>query len=186
MRPLLSEKAREVFLYGCSGKWYKGGDPMKYMSVDRLSDFEFHDAEIELVSFAEHQLIVQAQYLNVHQDAAQNPFETDMQIDRARMVFEGFDCISYEPGRAWHTDEKGKLYTDEPQKILLGDDARRRFLEQLNVGLTLYDFYIQEEKTYVLDAMAIEPFFTVCVTFDRVVIEWDEYQAQAWYVPKKG
>ncbi len=159
---------------------------MKYASVDRLSDFEFHDAEIELVSFTEHQLIVQAQYLNVHQDAAQNPFESDMEIDRARMTFDGFDCISYEPGRALERDEHGKWHAPEPQVILFGDDARCRFLEQLNAGLTLYDFYPQEGKTYVIDAMAIEPFFSACVTFDRVVIAWDEYKAEAWYVSKEG
>lgn len=159
---------------------------MKYISVDRLSDFEFHDARIELASFTGHQLTVQARYLNVHQDAAQNPFESDMEIERARMTFDGFDCISYEPGRALERDGQGQWRASEPQVILFGDDARCRFLEQLNAGLTLYDFFPQDGKTYVIDAMAIEPFFTACVTFDRVVIAWDEYKAEAWYVSKEG
>lgn len=167
-------------------EWYKGGDRMKYTSVDRLSDFEFHDAEIELVSFTGTQLIVQAKYLNVHHGTEQNPFETDMEIERARMAFEGFDCISYEPGRAWQRDENGRLYADEPQVILLGDDARRRFFEQLKAGITVYDFYLEEGKTYVLDAMAIEPFFTVCMTFDQVVVTWDDFRKEAWYTAGRG
>ena len=154
---------------------------MKYISVNRLPDFEFHDAEIVFDSFVNHQLAVKAYNLNIHKNTEQNPFETDMEITCARITFEGFDVISYEPDRAWQTDENGKLYSNEPRVILSDDDAHCRFFEQLKTGITVFDFGIKEGKTYFIDALAADPFFTVCFTFDRVVIAWDEYKKEAWY-----
>lgn len=154
---------------------------MKYISVDRLFEFEFHDAEMVLDKFDDHQLTVIVRYLNIHKDAEQNPFETDMEIESARITFEGFDIISYEPGRTWQKDEEGSLYSDEPQVILSGDDAHYCFLEQLKTRITIYYFDINEGKTYFIDAMAKDPFFTVCVAFDRATVEWDNYKQEAWY-----
>lgn len=152
---------------------------MKYISVDRLFEFEFHDAEMVLDAFDNHQLTVIVCYLNIHKDAEQNPFETDMEIESARITFEGFDIISYEPGRTWQKDEEGRLYSDEPQVILSGDDAHYRFLEQLKTRITIYYFGINEGKTYFMDAMGKDPFFTVCVAFDRAIVEWDNYKQEA-------
>lgn len=42
---------------------------MKDISVNRLSDFEFHDAEIAFDSFGNNQLAVTARYLNIHKEA---------------------------------------------------------------------------------------------------------------------
>ena len=69
---------------------------MKYISVNRLSDFEFHDAEIVFDSFINNQLTVKVNYLNIHKNTEQNPFEIDMEIESASITFEGFDIISYE------------------------------------------------------------------------------------------
>lgn len=77
---------------------------LKYIFIDRLSDFEFHDVEITLDSFINNRLTVKANFLNIHKSAEQNPFQTDMEIESARITFEGFQIISYEPGRAWKKD----------------------------------------------------------------------------------
>ena len=90
---------------------------MKYISVNSLSDFEFHDAEFAFDSFVNNQLTVIAYYLNIHKNTEQNPFVTDMEIERACITFEGIDIISYEPGRAWQKDESGRFYSNEPQVI---------------------------------------------------------------------
>lgn len=159
---------------------------MKYISVNRLSDFEFHDAEIVFDSFINNQLTVKVNYLNIHKNTEQNPFEIDMEIESASITFEGFDIISYEQGRAWQKDKNGKFYSNEPQIILSDDDAHCRFLEQLKTGITIFDFDIKEGKTYFIDAIAADPFFTVCFTFNGVVIAWDDYKKEAWYTSREG
>ena len=67
---------------------------MKYISENRLQDFEFHDAELLSISFINDCLTLEADYLNVHSDAIQNPFDVDMEIEKAVLSFSGFKVYS--------------------------------------------------------------------------------------------
>ncbi len=158
---------------------------MRFVSLNRLSDFEFHDAEFTLDVFNDNLLRVKANYLNIHKNTEQNAHETDMEIASAFITFEGFNLLSYEPGRTWQQDENGEFYSTEPQIILTDDSALSRFSEQLDSGITILDLGIKEEFTYFIDALAKDPFFTVCFTFKSVRIEWDEYKKEAWYTSTK-
>lgn len=158
---------------------------MKYISVDKLSDFEFHDAEFTLDFFANNCLRVKVDYLNIHKDAEQNPCETDMEIARAFITFEEFKLLSYEPGIAWRQEKNGEFFPAEPQIVLYDDAAYSRFSEQLDAGLIIFDLGIKEGITYFIDAMSKDPFFTICFTFKSVRVEWDEYKKEAWYTSFK-
>ncbi len=158
---------------------------MRFVSLNRLSDFEFHDAEFTLDVFDHNLLRVKANHFNIHKNTEQNSHETDMEIASAVITFEGFNLLSYEPGRAWQKDENGEFYSTEPQIILTDDSALSRFSEQLDSGITILDLGIKEEFTYFIDALAKDPFFTVCFTFKSVRIEWNEYKEEAWYTSKK-
>ena len=157
---------------------------MKYTSIDHFSDFEFHDAKIRLISFVNDHLLVEAKYLNIHKNAEQNPFETDMEIACARIGFEGFHIVSYKPDPTWKTAEKGKPVPDEPQVIFCEAEALRRFLAQLKMGISIFDFDTTEANTYFIDALTSNSFFTVCFIYDRLLIEWDNYKGEAWYTQK--
>ena len=154
---------------------------MKYISNNRLFDFEFHDAVLTFESFIDKRLIVQADCLNIHKDAAQNPFETDMEIASARLSFDEFDTQSFELLRAWKKDKNGQFYTDEPQIVYLGDEGKSLFIEQIRKGIIVFDLGKKDEAVYYLDASS-QPFFTVCFSFGKVSIEWDDYKKPAWYV----
>jgi len=159
---------------------------MKYLSDNKLSDFEFHDAEFTLDSFDNDRLIVNAVYLNIHKDAEQNPHETDMEIASARITFSEFKLLSYESGRAYKQDENGNYYTDEPQIHLIGDAASERFSKQLKAGLTIFDLEMTDASKHFIDAISSDPFFTVCFAFESVVIEWNDYKKEAWYTSKNN
>ena len=94
---------------------------MKYVSINRLSDFEFHDSKLVFVSFEDQCLVLKATHLNIHKGTEQNPHTSDMEIASARLTFEDFVIHSYEPGRAWKQDENGQVYTDEPKIVLSGN-----------------------------------------------------------------
>ena len=83
---------------------------MRYSSTNRLQDFEFHDAELSLISWENNRLIVSAKFLNIHKDAAPNNADTDMEISEARITFSGFQIKEFEPSRTWNTDENGNTY----------------------------------------------------------------------------
>lgn len=152
---------------------------MKYISIDNLSDFEFHDVEFTLDVFDHNLLRVKANHLNIHKKTEQNSHETNMEIANAFITFEGFNLLSYEPGRAWQQDENGKFFSTDPQIILTDHSAFSRFSEQLDSGITIFDLGIKEEFTYFMDALSKDPFFTICFTFKSVRIEWDEYKKEA-------
>lgn len=154
---------------------------MKYVSKNCLHDFEFHDAEISLVSVTDDCLTLEVEYLNIHSDAIQNPFETDMEIKRAILVFEGFNAESYEIGRAWKKNIKGEYYTDEPQIIFYADEAKRRFLNQLIPQVRVFYFGVNDENMYYMDGVGDDPFFMLHFYFDNVTVMWDEYKKEAWY-----
>ena len=158
---------------------------MKYTSTDRLCDFEFHDAEITLDVHNNGWLSLWADYLNIHCDAEQNPFDTDMEIDRAYISFKNFNLLSYKPGRAWKQNENGEFYTDEAEVIYRSDDALKLFLSQLNDNVCVLDLGQYEDDVYYIDGCGSDPFFSVFFTFDSVTIEWDYCTKQAWYIRDK-
>lgn len=155
---------------------------MKFISINKLSDFEFHDAEFILEIFANNCLKVKVNHLNIHKDTEQNIHETDMEIANALITFEEFKLLSYEPGIAWKQGKNGEFYTAEPQIVLYEEAAYSRLLEQLDAKLTIFDLGIKEKSTYFIDAISKDPFFTICFTFKSVRIEWDEYKKEAWYI----
>lgn len=153
---------------------------MHYSSTDRLQDFEFHDAKLSLISWEDNHLILSAEHLNVHKDAAPNNAGADMEISEARITFYGFQIKEFEPSRTWKTDESGKCYTADPLIIHTDLPARRKFENELRNSITVMGI-IFENGIYELGALGIDPYFSVRFVFSRVVIEWDNYSKKAWY-----
>ena len=110
---------------------------MHYFSTNRLQDFEFHDAELSLISWEYNRLVVSAKYLNVHKDAAPNNADADMEISEARITFSGFQIKEFEPSSTWKTDENGNSYTDDPLIIHTGAIARSMFENELKNSITV-------------------------------------------------
>ena len=153
---------------------------MRYSSTNRLQDFEFHDAELSLISWENNRLIVSAKFLNIHKDAAPNNADTDMEISEARITFSGFQIKEFEPSRIWKTDENGKSYTDDPLILHFGELARNMFETELKNSITVMGI-VFENDIYELGALGIDPYFSVRFLFSDVEIEWDDYRKKAWY-----
>jgi len=154
---------------------------MKYQSANILQDFEFHDAYFKFEKFENNALTISVQYLNIHKNTEQNHYPTDMEIEVARITFQGFNAKSFEPGRAWKQGANGKLYTDEPQVVFEGQIAEDKLLNELRVGSTVFEFGTLENGNYYFDGAGDEPWFQAQFLFDSVAIEWDEYRKPAWY-----
>lgn len=157
---------------------------LKYISINRLCDFEFHDAEFTLLS-VDKDLSVKAEFLNIHKDAEQNPHKTDMEIEVAEIIFENFSIQSYESCRAMKQNEKGELCSYKEQIILTGSEAHNRFIDQFKAKSVVFDLGVYEEDTYYIDGIGEEPFFSALFKFDSVAICWDKYKKEAWYVRRE-
>lgn len=156
---------------------------MKYRVENKLDLFEFHDADFFLISFDKNKLIISAKHVNIHKSASENPHDCDMEIDIAKFFFANFEVVSFEPMRAYQVDDEGNWYTNDPQIIYNGKDAEKHFLNEIKKGITIncIDICQKENKTYIELSTCAQACFFATITFDEVVIEWDEYLKKAWY-----
>ena len=154
---------------------------MKYVSINALSDFEFHDAVCRFDAFEGQTLKLKVKHLNIHKNTAQNNSGTDMEIADALITLEGFDLLVYEVKGAQVQDEKGVWRSDKSKIVYNGEHALSRFLEQMRSDIIVYYMGTKDGAVYFMDASASAPFFTVFFAFERVTIEWNEYKGEAWY-----
>ena len=156
---------------------------MRYLSVNRLSDFEFHDSEWMLASYDDHSLILEVTSLNIHKDSEQNLMDCDMEINCARMTFEGWNIVSYMPGVLWKTDDSGNSYPAEPMRTYSGEEALHLLLHELRQKITVFSFGQQSDGNWAISAgSSDEPYFEAAFCFDAVRVEWDAFRRPAWYV----
>lgn len=140
---------------------------MNFSSVDRLGDFEFHDAEMRLHSFDGNMLVVSVKHLNIHKNTPENDSEVDMELADALMIFSGVHVLSYEP--------------DDGTTILTGEAARVQLLRDLKTKLCVLSLEVEKPGQIVMDGIGDSPYFVVRIGFDSVRVEWDAYRKKAWY-----
>ena len=155
---------------------------MRFQSINRLLDFEFHDSMWSLADCDSASFAFDVTALNLHQDAPQNPESCDMEIENACVFFVGFRLAVYEPGVAWTTDASGKSCPTEPQKTYTGDEAIALFQLEAKHGIWVYALEQTDTGEWVLSGCGEEPYFEAGFSFDQVTIEWDKYRRPAWYV----
>lgn len=66
---------------------------MKYIAIDELNHFHFHDAKLENIDFRNENMIWQLSAVNATKKNSQNNFDKDMCIENAEVVFEHFNII---------------------------------------------------------------------------------------------
>lgn len=153
---------------------------MRYSSIDRIRDFEFHDSVLTLVSWDSNCLTVSAESLNVHKDAAPDNEGADMEISKAFITFSDIKIIEFEPSRAWMQDENGKMYTEDPLVVHSCEIARNMFENELKNSIRLTGI-TPDNGFYELGAIGLDPYFSVRFVFSSVEIGWDDYNGRAWY-----
>ncbi len=159
---------------------------MKYISLDRLQDFEFHDSELELIGWEKlgnmDDVTFKARLLNVHKDAAPNNSGVDMEIKEAIIHFGNIVIKEYERMRSITLDENGNEILGDPQVIHKGDEARKLFDNDLKDKITVLYLGESNNGEYELEGIGYNHnCFMVRFTFGTVKIEWCDYSGAAWY-----
>ena len=160
---------------------------MKYTSLDRLQDFEFHDSEFELIGWEKlgntmDCVTIKARLLNVHKDAAPNNSGVDMEIKEATVRFDNIVIKEYERMRSITFDENGNEIFGEPQVIHKGDEARKLFDNDLKGKITVLYLGDNNNGEYELEGIGDNyNGFMVRFTSGTVKIEWNDYSGAAWY-----
>lgn len=136
---------------------------MKYETVDALNCFEFHDSVWKLAADG----TVRVKALSLHRDAARNPRDCDMEIEEARMTFEGLRIRMQTPS------VRGE------------NDAAERFFRELRHGITVMSLEADEKGRYKICACGEEPYFEAELDAKHIRIEWDALRGPAWYEARR-
>ena len=158
---------------------------MRYQCVDRLEDFEFHDARLRANRLDSDRLEASVQYLNLHQDAAQNPFEQDMELGSASLTMEGFSVLCYEPARYGKMDADGVIRPVGPLVQYRGAEAWQKLRDVLRKELTILWLGREEDGSYYLEGQGELDYleiFSLSFTCEKATIAWDDFVGKAWYV----
>ena len=153
---------------------------MKYRSIDRLSDFEFHDSEWVLVELGPSRFVVDVKLLNLRKNAPQNNEGFDMEIEVARITFDSFCFHSFFPSVVWKTNADGVSQPTEPLKEYTGEEGIRLFLNEFKETVTVFHFEPKESNGWNLSAAADDPYIEADFSFGRATVEWDTVCRPAW------
>ncbi|HIZ15964.1 MAG TPA: hypothetical protein H9675_00135 [Firmicutes bacterium] len=155
---------------------------MKYLSLNSIKDFEFHDAEMKLVSYNFKKIIINVKHLNIHKEAEQNNMPNDMEIDVAQITFNDFFVRSFEPCGELKESLDGSSYICiPPVEPYYGHKAETALLDELKHGITVYALDKLENGFCYISAYGAEPYFSAQFFFNFIKIEWDKYKKKAWY-----
>lgn len=139
---------------------------MKYCSINKFYNFEFHDAITNFISFNDNNLVIGVECLNIHKNTEHNPYDFDMEIEYAEIILKKITIHSF-------SDADSIQYE--------GEDAIRKFFEQITNGVTILSFGLEKDNIYYLEGIGKDPFFTAYISFENICIEWDKYKKKAWY-----
>ena len=152
-----------------------------YTSVNHPESFDFHDSVFRLGRVGDTEIAVCVQALNISKAAEQNPYECDMEIQTAHIVFRGVSEFVYDPGRVWERDAEGNFAPVGPKILFRGKEAYSRFEDDLSEGAMIICHSIVEADHFEIDGTGKGPYFFVSFKAEEVVIEWDDYRGPAWY-----
>lgn len=157
---------------------------MGYKSVNELDIFEFHDAHVKNPRMVNGDFKFEIDYLNIHKHTQQNPGDFDLSINDARMVFRKLRVVTYILNEETTTDLSGNSYISQEYQEYTGEEAKRRFSEELAEDWNLYfcyDFVKRDCFYCTFDCCGVTSFFTITIAFDSAIAEWEDYAGKAWY-----
>ena len=157
---------------------------MKYRVVDDLTFFEFHDSVWKLATFEAGALALRVKELNLHRDAAQNPCGCDMEIEEARMIFEGVRIWTHTPSARWKNDAEGISRLVGAIVTCTGESAEERLLHELRHGINVFSLEETNGRCKIC-ACGDDPYFEAEFSAETVRVEWDALRGPAWYETRR-
>ena len=159
---------------------------MKYCSIDELDHFEFHDSAAEEIGLEEGKLVCWLRELNVTTENSQSGHVTDMRVGKARMTLEGVR-LEWAKGDVSPAGRDGSVSVVMRSLGEFADYFRPR--KDWGLQIICLDGYCRNgdgrfRAEWVFFAEGND-FFTARLSFDKAIVEWDEYSGKAWYADRR-
>lgn len=150
----------------------------KYISVNELDTFHFHDAILDRLSFEGNDMVWHVRYLGVVMANTQNRHLTDMTIKEAKVMLHDIEFTPF-----YHPNT-GILPATTPEELF------RLFLD---AGQTVFSYFFSAPSDeqgrqcgnvewMLYESSIIDFLFDFSVRFSRLTVEWDEFDGPAYWV----
>ena len=170
---------------------------MRYKAVDELPNFDYHDAYIDRIEFKSGRMLWEVRDINALESCSQNNFEYPVCIGSAVMTFEKTRIEKIFIG-GYQTYDSNNILIDSVEDVIV---PREQYADILKKAVTVRDdneWYSYSTEIFglvsfrVLKGGRYEAVFdimfsegdspSIMLTFDRSVIEWDDFSGKAWFV----
>jgi len=159
----------------------------KFNSVNELSSFDFHDAAIESIVFADSKLTWVVTAANALPANTQNNHDVAMCIDNAVISFDDVSIESIVFG-AYTIHKDGNIVEFNDAVTIAESEHQNIFNETVNGSGNhihgLENFSSIENNQYracfCIDSYSAGMYY-LTVKFSIVVVEWSNYSGKAWY-----
>lgn len=156
---------------------------MKYVAIDELEHFHFHDAEVESFEWNNGDILWHVSALNAKTTNSQNDSPKDLCIDCAEMVLVNarIEKIA-EPGYI-RTENKAVQTVEENVK---SPDAFDAVLQEMMDSFTIMHLEplpadeTGRQRTHV-EILCPGSFYEVIISFEKSIVRWDAYSGLAYY-----
>lgn len=163
---------------------------MKYISIDELNYFDFHDAQLQKIDIDCDSLRWRLSSLNATTQNSQNSFNEDMCIKEAEVIFEHFNIeeIVFEAYKVYDSDnnliESVEAIAANPNEY---DNIFKKTLDSYCYIYSMEELSKLEDKKnmvcFNIDGGAGDYYITL--SFYKSIVQWNEYNGKAWYENEK-
>lgn len=163
---------------------------MKYIAIDELNHFSFHDAELQKIDFHDRNMIWQLSAVNATIHNSQNSFDKDMCIKQVEIVFEGINVIKVVFG-AYKVFDSNKVLIESVEAKTANSNE---FNDILKNSLGDYCYILSMEELPMNEDNKHQACFNIdggvgnydlFLSFSKSIVQWDEYNGIAWYEDEK-
>jgi len=157
---------------------------MKYISINELSSFDFHDAIIDSIDLSDNEMTWIVSDANVYEENSQNNYDVAMCIDSAKIVFTNASVKkivlatyvqSQDSGEGFH-----KAITAKESEH--GEILRRTIDGNSIMGL---DSLSVTDDNHFIACFHIcsdaDDRYYLTIRFSKVTVQWDIFDGKAWY-----
>jgi len=159
---------------------------MKYIAVNELDNFEYHDAYIDKIEFLNGRMLWEVRDINATTENSQNGSDKHMCIENALMIFEDAKIEKIIFAACKISDANGVLIKHREDTPALPNEYNK-ILDDYFVIYGLNELTVIDNGKYRahFDILGSHDYFYFTITFTESMIKWDNFGGKAWYEKAK-
>lgn len=163
---------------------------MRYIAINELNHFEFHDAQLQKIDCNDVNMRWQLSVVNATIQNSQNNFDKDMCIKEAEILFENVQIeeIVFAAYKVYDSNEV-LIESVEAKTANLNEynDILRNTLSSYCYIYSMKELPKVDGKTHIvcfnIDGGAGNYYLTL--SFTKSIVQWNKYNGKAWYEDEK-